>query len=177
MSWHYPSASSSDCDRYVTYNYVEGVWYGGTLSRTKWIDAASRKYPMATGDNGTGDNNYLYFHDIGYSEDGEEMTAYIETGDINIDAGQHFTRIKKIAPDLKFRGALGSASVDITIKGRRYPQADQQTLTTATVVAATEKKSVKARARQFALRFSSTTKEFGWRLGLIKLDTKPDGKK
>jgi hypothetical protein len=45
--WHYPSANSMVNDRYVIFNYLERVWYYGTLNRTAWLDSALRQYPMA----------------------------------------------------------------------------------------------------------------------------------
>jgi hypothetical protein len=33
-------------DRYVVYNYLEKVWYYGTLNRTAWLDSPLREYPM-----------------------------------------------------------------------------------------------------------------------------------
>ena len=36
--WFYPSASSTECDRYVVYNYQQNIWYYGTLDRTAWMD-------------------------------------------------------------------------------------------------------------------------------------------
>ena len=32
--WLYPSSGSTENDRYVIYNYLEKIWYYGTLSRT-----------------------------------------------------------------------------------------------------------------------------------------------
>ena len=47
--WFYCSGSSSEIDRYVIYNYLEQVWYYGTLARTAWNDRASgsRLFPQA----------------------------------------------------------------------------------------------------------------------------------
>jgi hypothetical protein len=45
--WHYPSADSIVNNRYVIYNYVENLWYYGTLNRTAWLDSPLRLYPMA----------------------------------------------------------------------------------------------------------------------------------
>ena len=38
VGWFYPSSSSSEVDRYVIYNYEEGVWTYGQLERTAWLD-------------------------------------------------------------------------------------------------------------------------------------------
>jgi len=45
--WHYPSASSTVNDSYIIFNYLERVWYYGTLNRTYWLDSSLRQYPMA----------------------------------------------------------------------------------------------------------------------------------
>jgi hypothetical protein len=45
--WHYPSAGSTVNDSYVIYNYVEQLWYYGSMHRTVWQDSALRQYPMA----------------------------------------------------------------------------------------------------------------------------------
>lgn len=46
--WFYPSSNSLINDRYVVYNYLERIWYYGTLNRTAWIDSALRPYPLAS---------------------------------------------------------------------------------------------------------------------------------
>lgn len=45
--WFYCSENSNTVDRYVIFNYLDRVWYYGSLSRTAWIDSALRPYPQA----------------------------------------------------------------------------------------------------------------------------------
>lgn len=46
--WFYVSNDSIDTvDKYVIYNYLDRVWYYGSLSRTYWLDTGIRPYPMA----------------------------------------------------------------------------------------------------------------------------------
>jgi hypothetical protein len=47
--WFYVSNSSQSTavDKYVVYNYLDRVWYYGTLSRTGWLDSGIRQFPMA----------------------------------------------------------------------------------------------------------------------------------
>ena len=45
--WFYPSAGSLVNDTYIIYNYVESIWYYGSLNRTAWLDSSLRPYPMA----------------------------------------------------------------------------------------------------------------------------------
>jgi hypothetical protein len=45
--WHYPSLNSNINDSYVIYNYLENVWYYGSMNRTAWLDSSLRPFPMA----------------------------------------------------------------------------------------------------------------------------------
>jgi hypothetical protein len=45
--WHYPSYNSQVNDSYVIYNYLEKIWYYGSMNRTAWLDSSLRPYPMA----------------------------------------------------------------------------------------------------------------------------------
>jgi hypothetical protein len=45
--WFYCSSTSNVVDRYVIFNYLDHVWYYGTLNRTAWLDSALRDYPQA----------------------------------------------------------------------------------------------------------------------------------
>lgn len=46
--WHYPSAGSLVNDRYVIYNYLDRIWYHGSLNRSGWLDSSLRQYPMGS---------------------------------------------------------------------------------------------------------------------------------
>ena len=71
VTWFYPSSSSSENNKYVTYNYQQNIWYFGSLSRTAWIDRGTRPLPIATG------NQYIYNHELGYDDDGSAMNSFI----------------------------------------------------------------------------------------------------
>jgi hypothetical protein len=45
--WFYPSTFSNVNDSYVVYNYLDDVWYYGTLDRTAWLQSSLQTYPMA----------------------------------------------------------------------------------------------------------------------------------
>jgi hypothetical protein len=45
--WFYCSANSNVVDRYVVFNYLDHVWYYGTLHRTAWLDSPLREFPQA----------------------------------------------------------------------------------------------------------------------------------
>jgi len=45
--WHYPSYGSQVNDSYIIYNYLEKLWYYGSMNRSAWLDSALRPFPMA----------------------------------------------------------------------------------------------------------------------------------
>ncbi len=45
--WHYPSNGSNINNSYVIYNYMENIWYYGSMNRTAWEGSPLRPYPMA----------------------------------------------------------------------------------------------------------------------------------
>jgi hypothetical protein len=46
VTWWYCTANSDYIDRYVTYDYIEGVWSIGTMPRTAWRDIGSYDRPL-----------------------------------------------------------------------------------------------------------------------------------
>lgn len=46
--WFYPSANSIANDSYVVYNYLEKVWYYGTIDRSSWLDSHIVGNPLGT---------------------------------------------------------------------------------------------------------------------------------
>ena len=181
--WFYPSASSDEIDRYVTFNYLENTWSIGTtndgFTRTAWNPAHINNYPLAAGKLDTSNSNYLYNHEFGYSADGSEFTAFIESSDFDLDpAGENFMFVSKIIPDIQYRGSSDTGNtVTFTIKGRDYPLQDLSTLSTISVTPNSTFTNTRARSRQSAIRIESTGANFGWRLGDIRLELRQDGKR
>ena len=177
VGWFYPSASSNEVDRYVIYNYLEKVWYYGQLSRTAWLDAGIENYPQAAS------SSYLYEHEKGFDNDGAEMTGvFIESSDFDLGDGDSFAFLRKIIPDVKFLDDDSSSNVNIVTKTRNFPGDSLTTDNTATVTPSTQQEHMRARGRQAAVRIASNDGDsgnvgVGWRLGALRYDIRPDGKK
>lgn len=179
--WFYPSASSSDNDRYVVYNYGEKVWYFGSLARSAWIDRGVRTYPIAAG------SSYLYNHEFGYDDDGSAMNSFIESAAIDIGDGDQFTYIRRVIPDLTFNGStnLSSPQATFTVKARNFPGAsfdntasgDAIRTASSPVETFTNQLHVRARGRSFALRVESEALGAKWKLGSPRIDLRPDGRR
>lgn len=178
--WYYPSAASTDNDKYVIYNYLDKIWYYGSLARTAWKDRGIRQYPIAAG------GQYLYNHEIGVDDDGNAMASYIESADIDIGDGDAFVLTRRVIPDLKFNGSTSSSPVvDFTVKTRTYPGANynqtdtESTTRTATtpVEQYTNELDMRLRGRQFAFRVDSSAAGVRWKLGAPRIDLRQDGRR
>jgi len=181
--WFYPSASSTEVDKYIAYNYLEQSWTIGTtndgFTRTAWNPAYILDNPIAAGKLDTSDNNFLYNHEVGHSADGLSFTAFIESSDFDLDPdGENFMFISKLIPDLEYRGSDDTANtVNFVIKGRDYPLQNLSTLQTVAVTPNSTFTNTRARSRQSAIRIENTSDNFGWRLGDLRLELRQDGKR
>lgn len=45
--WFYPSSGSLVNDSYIIYNYLENVWYYGSMYRTAWLSTSLKQNPLA----------------------------------------------------------------------------------------------------------------------------------
>ena len=184
VGWFYPSSSSTEIDRYVTYNYLEKAWSIGELSRTAWLDDGIFEKPRATGKDSS--VNYVYTHESSDDADGIPMdNVFIESGDIDIDDGEKFSFIRKIIPDVKFFGTNSSdGQINFVLKTRNFPGDSLSTNSTSDVTSSTQQNHVRARTRQMVFRAqsdddaaTSVRTGFKWRLGANRFDIRPDGKR
>jgi len=179
VGWFYCSKNATEVDRYVIFNYLENVWFYGSLTRTAWLDASTENYPRAVSD------GYVYQHEIGFNDDGSPMTnVFIESSDFDLGDGQDFAFMQKIIPDFKFLQNDNSGNVNIVVKTRNFPGDSLTVNSTSAIAANTQQAFVRSRARQIVLRFESDDDatadgnlSIGWRLGATRIDIKPDGRR
>ena len=178
--WFYPSSAGTTVDKYVAYNYLEKVWYYGTLARQAWLDRGIRNLPQATG------NQYLYNHEVGFDDDGSAMTSFIESSAIDIGDGDKFVSLKQVIPDITFNGSTSvNPDVSFTMKSRNNPGANfnqttentTQRSATTPVEQFTQKLDYRLRGRSFALRIDSTSLGTKYKLGTPRVDVREDGRR
>ena len=107
------------------------------------------------------------------------MTAYIETGDVDLGEGDQFWSVDRIIPDLQFRDAGSDDAVTISLNGHNFPGEAQFSPAPASVSIkpSTNQAFVRARARQLSMKVQSTGLGYGWRLGYVRLDGRTDGRR
>ena len=184
VGWFYCTADSITIDRYVVFNYVEGTWAIGALSRTAWLDEGIVAFPRAAGF--ADDRNYIYSHETGHDDDGSPMdNVFIESADFDIGDGEEFQFIRRFIPDVKFTGDSGDTqTLNVDLKARDFPGQSLTTDQTTAFTASTTKVDTRARARQAAVRFESdddadvgTRLGLGFRIGATRLDLQPNGRR
>ena len=179
--WFYPSASSTEIDKYVIYNYLENIWYFGSLARQAWLDRGIRALPLATG------GQHLFNHETGFDDDGNKMTAFVESAPMALGGVDRFSSISRIIPDVNFAGSTSiNPQVDFTIKARThsgsgFTQTDDsntsQRTSTNPVEVYTEKLDVRVRGRTFALRVEATELGTKFKLGSPQVNIVQDGRR
>jgi hypothetical protein len=193
--WFYCSANSNELDRYVIFNYLDRVWYYGSIDRTAWLDSPLRQFPMAT----TGGNLLVYHEaaiDDGTTNPPSPINSYVQSSDFDINDGHNYGFVWRIIPDITFDGSntTGSTSVNPAVQftvrprqnpGSGYGVSPSPTVssaqsyagqTTYTVQEFTEIVYSRIRGRQMAFKISSDTLGTQWQLGAPRIDVRPDGR-
>tara|TARA_R110002051_G_scaffold1251_2_gene6951 strand:+ start:1650 stop:3761 length:2112 start_codon:yes stop_codon:yes gene_type:complete len=189
--WFYCSAGSSTNDTYVIYNYLENIWYHGTMARTAWVDSGIQEVPVAA----TYTNN-LVRHETGVNDNETgtvvAITATITSAQFDLDDGHQFSFVWRVLPDLTFEGSVSSTpSVTMSLfplknSGSDYnsPLSEGGTnigtvtrASTFTVEAFTQQINTRVRGRQMAFKVESTDLDVQWQLGYPRIDMRPDGRR
>ena len=193
--WFYCSADSSVVDRYVIYNYLERVWYYGTMSRTAWLDSGLLNYPIAATYNTAAGTGLLVNHEEGLNDNETVETlpinAYIGSSEFDIGDGHNFAFVWRVLPDLTFGNSSNSpanapATVTMTLQGLAnsgsgVTSTASQPVVDANTYVITEEFTgqiyTRFRGRQMIFKIASNQVNTTWQLGAPRIDIRPDGRR
>ena len=189
--WFYCSTDQTNIDRYVVYNYLEDIWYYGTMARTAWLDSGLRGKPLAA----TYSSN-LVNHEEGVDDNETGTTApihaYVASAEFDLEDGHQFAFIWRILPDIRFDGSTaGSPSATMTLlplansgSGYNNPLSEggsnSRTVTRTAVLPVEEYTGqiyTRVRGRQLAIKVESDGEGVTWQLGAPRIDMRPDGRR
>ena len=184
--WFYCSSGSNSVNSYVIYNYLENLWYFGTMARSAWLDSGSKSNPIAADY-----NSRLLYHESGIDDlsgtSAASISSYIESSDFDIGDGERFGFVWRIIPDLAFTGSTATTpDVSLTLTPRNFSGASYTTETAKSVTASalsptelyTDVVNVRARGRQMKFRVDgSSSIGTKWQLGTPRMDIRTDGKR
>ena len=188
--WFYASSDSTTVNRYAVYNYVDDIWYHGSMQRTAWWDSALIGKPLAA--YGT----TLLQHETGVDDASEltpvPITAQIESAPVDIGDGDRASFVWRLLPDVTFVGAsANNPAVNIELRPFRgsgaavkSPQsvggaADADVVRSASVPVEqyTEQVAIRVRGRQISMKLTSDQLGVTWQLGTPRVDLRPDGRR
>ena len=165
--WLYPTSSSTEINRYIIYNYVERVWYDGSIDRTVWLDKGTFERPYGIKSDGT-----LYLHEVGKDDDGSPMVAYIKSGYFDIDDGDSMLYIDRFVPDFKL---TANRQAETTLRFKKYPNADEILKGPYTFTSVTPQVNTRGRGRQCSVEFRIEAIGADLEVGAFRFGYKPDG--
>jgi hypothetical protein len=189
----YQSMDSDEVDSYISYNIAEKAWANGKLARTCWIDGDQLAQPLAAAP-----DHHLYLHEIG-GEDGSvtpsiKINSYIESAPFELssegsyDKGDKMMFVRRMLPDITFRNydnGVNTPKVNFVMKmmdkpGDNFGQTSSSQVSRSVIVPVeqfTDDVYVRLRGRSFTLRIETQNAGTLWRLGLPRLDARPDGQR
>lgn len=159
--WFYPSETTSEVDKYISYNYHERHWSMGDIGRTAVADRGVFTFPVAFDSSGN-----PYEHEVG--RDFGSETPFAESGPIEIGDGDRVLSATSLIPD---EDTLGD--VTVTVKTRFYPTDSDTSHGPYTMAAPTD---VRFTGRQMRLRVTSNSAN-DWRWGVPRIEVRPGGRR
>jgi len=193
--WFYCSADSTKVDRYVIYNYLEKIWYYGTMERTAWLDSGLQTVPIAAKYNSTALTGNLINHETGLNDNttgtATAIDAYISSSEFDIGDGHNFGFVWRVLPDLSFENATNTPAavaprVTMTLYGLNNSGSGTTSTANGTVIKGstyviteefTGQIFTRMRGRQMIFKISSNQVNTCWQLGAPRIDIRPDGRR
>jgi len=192
--WFYCSEASTAIDRYVIYNYVEKIWYYGTMARTAWLDSGLRDYPLATTYQ-PGNTGNIVEHENGLNDNANNtsiaLNAFISSSELDIGDGHNFAFVWRVLPDLTFGDSTNSPTgavpaVTMTLFGLSNSGSGTTSNASASVLKGstyviteefTGQIFTRMRGRQMIFKIDSNQLNTQWQLGAPRIDIRADGRR
>jgi hypothetical protein len=193
--WFYCSANSTVVDKYVIYNYLEKIWYYGTMERTAWLDSGLQSYPIAAKYTSATTSGNLLNHETGLNDDTTgtptAIDAYISSSEFDIGDGHNFGFVWRVLPDLTFENAEAAPNGDpATVTMTLYGLANSGSGVTSSAAQPVAKSNTyviteqftgmiftRMRGRQMIFKIGSNQLNTAWQLGAPRIDIRPDGRR
>lgn len=161
--WFYPSSSSLENNRYVSYDYRENHWEIGQIDRTCGIDLGVYDNPIWGDASGN-----LFNHEQDPSVGHGTYTPFAESGPISLGAGDQVMKVTSLIPDESTQG-----DVTVTFKSRFYPNAAETSFGPFSTANPTD---VRFTGRQVRIRIDAA-RNSDWRAGVMRIEAKAGGKR
>lgn len=154
--WHYPSSGSTECDRYVFFDYRKRIWGIGALARLCGVDRGVLPQPQLVGADG-----FVYRHETGDLKDARQ--PFVTSGPVQIGNGDRTMEVDEYVPD---ENTLGSVAASFSV--RDYPM---DTPVAVAAVAAASRTDVRFSGRMVSVTFTGDA-DVAFRIGDPRFNVK-----
>jgi hypothetical protein len=161
VTWFYPSAASSENDRYIEWNYHENHWSHGPLGRAAVAPKGAYDSPIFFAADGT-----LYEHETGF--DYGSLAPFLESGPFLLGNGDNVLTALALVPDER---TLGDTEATFYLYNRATSAETAKGPYTLS-----EKTDVRFTARRVRVRFDAVRNE-DWRIGWPLVDVIQAGRR
>lgn len=176
---HFPAGGAGEPDTYVIWNYEEGHFTNGTLTRTA-AEVSQNALPtmwLANGSCSGSPTSTLYRHEIGFTANGANLTGFLLSNYNQIDEGDYLQQITRIVPSSQLLpiGTMntGQTLYQLYVYTKLYDgDINPRTFGPYTVTATTTKieTRISGRQRQYEIVFDGTN---GFRFQKVLEESKP----
>lgn len=162
----YPEAGSPDPNKYVAFNYAEGWWTIGEMTRTASCGSGVFDYPIASDENGD-----IYYQENGWTAAGASLVGerWAESGALNLQQGNGITFIRQALTD----SGYGYNSTAITFYSSFTPEG-AETTTGPYSPRSDGYTDTRVSGRDFRVRLEAT-QDAAWSIGEMRLDLVASG--
>lgn len=171
--WFYPAAvrqanepATTECTRYVEYNYKDRVWSFGLLDRGAGVDRGVFEFPVFVGLDAR-----LYEHEKPGAPKlrfGQQAVPFIESGPVEGPDGR-LLRVQRLVPDERTMG-----EADFFLWAGGWPNQPEKRVGPLPV---SRPASARTLGRVFRLRIQERVPNSDWRVGDVRLGVRLEGKR
>ena len=171
VTWLYPSAGSTECDKYVSWSLEENYWVYGDAIWTAWDDRDVFNNVMTTGTS-VGVSR-IYDNEVPnlFTGKGLKIDSFIESADFGIGDGNEMLFVDRLIPDIE----INNGQLSFTIQTKEFPNGTLKTKGPFNVTQTTDTVRFRSRGRQARIKLENDAIGTEWRYGDLRLDIQDDG--
>ena len=171
VTWLYPSAGSTECDKYVSWSLEENYWVYGDAIWTAWDDRDVFNNVMTTGTS-VGVSR-IYNNEVPdlFTGKGLKIDSFIESADFGIGDGNEMLFVDRLIPDIE----INNGQLSFTIQTKEFPNGTLRTKGPFNVTQSTNTVRFRSRGRQARIKLENNAIGTEWRYGDLRLDIQDDG--
>ncbi len=171
VTWLYPSADSTECNRYVSWSMEENYWVYGEAIWTTWSDRGVFDNVINTGTS-VGVTR-IYDNEIPnvFTGKGLKVDSFIESADFGIGDGNDMLFVDRLIPDIE----INNGQIAFTIQTKEFPNGQLRTKGPFNLTQNTQTVRFRSRGRQARIKIENDATGTEWRYGDMRLDIQEDG--